>query len=98
MSQNIKTGQVIIFINLETNNMNKSTSIEKLESLFYNEANPTINSNSWVIEEKAFRRLIEAAKAMEKEQIIEAHIQGQPIYSCQSEKAEEYYYETYGSK
>jgi len=37
------------------------------------------------------------AKAMEKEQIIEAHIQGQPIYSCQSEKAEEYYNETYGS-
>jgi len=32
---------------------------------------------------------------MEKEQIIEAHINGQPIYSCQSEKAEQYYNETF---
>lgn len=37
----------------------------------------------------------EQAKEMEKEQIIKAHIDGQPIYSCQSEKAEQYYNETY---
>jgi len=41
------------------------------------------------------KRMIEQAKAMEKEQIIEAHIDGQPLYSCQSEKAEKYYNETY---
>jgi len=38
----------------------------------------------------------EQAKEMEKEQIINAHIDGQPLYSCQSEKAEQYYNETYG--
>jgi hypothetical protein len=31
----------------------------------------------------------------EKEQIINAHIEGQPLYSCQSEKAEQYYKQTY---
>jgi len=36
------------------------------------------------------------AKEMEKEQIKNAHIDGQPLYSCQSEKAEHYYNETYG--
>ena len=39
--------------------------------------------------------LVEQAKAMEKEQIVNAHIEGQPLYSCQSEKAEQYYNETY---
>jgi hypothetical protein len=62
--------------------MNNSTAIEKLESLFYNEANPTINTNSWVIEEKAFRGLIEAAKLMEKEQIIKAYATG---YVCEEQ-------------
>jgi hypothetical protein len=31
----------------------------------------------------------------EKQQIIDAHIEGQPLYSCQSEKAEKYYNQTY---
>jgi hypothetical protein len=39
--------------------------------------------------------LEEQANAMHKEQIVKAHIEGQPIYSCQSEKAEQYYNETY---
>jgi len=36
------------------------------------------------------------AKQMEKEQIQDAHIEGQPFASCQSQKAEKYYKETYG--
>ena len=83
--------------------MNNSTAIEKLESLFYNEANPTINSNSWVIEEKTFRRLIEAAKAMEKEQIMNTFADGfvEGIETQKSGKQllfpEQYYNETYKS-
>ena len=42
-----------------------------------------------------FDEIFGQAKQMEKNQIIEAHIDGQPIYSCQSEKAEKYYNETY---
>jgi hypothetical protein len=48
---------------------------------------------SWIWAEK-----IEQAKAMEKEQIMNAHIDGQPLYSCQSEKAEKYYNETFKSE
>jgi hypothetical protein len=81
---------------LKTNNMNNSTAIEKLESLFYNEANPTINSNSWVIEEKTFKRLIEAAKAMEKEQVCNAYLSGDLMEGrANLSDAQQYYNETY---
>jgi HrpA-like RNA helicase len=40
-------------------------------------------------------KILERAKEMEKEHIKNAHIDGQPLYSCQSEKAEQYYNETY---
>ena len=36
------------------------------------------------------------AKKIEKEQILQAHIAGQPFASCQSEKAEQYYKEKFG--
>jgi hypothetical protein len=39
---------------------------------------------------------LEQAEEMEKEKIINAHIDGQPLYSCQSEKAEQYYNKMYG--
>lgn len=39
--------------------------------------------------------LFEQAKAMEKEQIINAHIEGQPFATTVSAKAEQYYNETY---
>lgn len=35
---------------------------------------------------------------VEKQQILNAHMAGQPLYSCQSEKAEQYYNETYGGQ
>ena len=75
------------------------TAIEKLESLFYNEAEPTINSNSWVIHERTLKRLFLAAKVVEKEQIIQARIDGDENYSLiggkRYEYAEQYYNETY---
>ena len=38
------------------------------------------------------------AKEMEKQQIIDAHLDGQSLVSCKDEYAEQYYNETYGSK
>jgi hypothetical protein len=83
--------------------MTQSTAIEKLESLFYNEASPTINTNSWVIDEPAFRRLILNAKGLEKEQIVNAYDRG--YKACDLDEAleinktmfsgERYYEQTY---
>ena len=42
--------------------------------------------------------MCEQAKAMEREQIINAHIEGQPFATCVSAKAENYYNETYKNK
>jgi hypothetical protein len=84
-------------------NMTQSTAIEKLESLFYNEASPTINTNSWVIDEPTFRRLILNAKGLEKEQIVDAYDKG--YKACDLDEAleinktmfsgERYYEQTY---
>ena len=41
--------------------------------------------------------LFQQAKAMEKEQIIEAHLDGQSLVSCKDEYAEQYYNKTYGN-
>jgi hypothetical protein len=88
---------------IKINNMKHITAIDKLESIFFHEAIPTINSSCRVIEEKAFRKLIQAAKAMEKEQIINAHLQGwsdaydylQDNGNKPAKQAEQYYNETY---
>ena len=37
----------------------------------------------------------EQAKELEKQQIIEAHLDGQSLVSCKDEYAEQYYTETY---
>jgi len=42
--------------------------------------------------------LVEQAKEMEKEQIINAHIEGQPFATTLSAKAEQHYNETYGKQ
>jgi hypothetical protein len=42
--------------------------------------------------------LLEQAKQMEKEQIIEAHLDGQSLVSCKDEYAEQYYNQTYKNK
>ena len=72
--------------------MKHITAIEKLESIFFNEASPTINSHSWVIGEATFRRLIENAKQLERQQIIDAYCDGNPQFK---DCGEEYYDEAY---
>lgn len=82
--------------------MKHITAVEKLESMFYHRARPTINSNCWVITEQDFRSLILSAKAMEKEQmrlIYEGLLQNVGTIIKQSDLPtfEQYYNETYGS-
>lgn len=79
------------------------TAIEKLEALFYNEADPTINSSSWVIHEKALKKIILATKEIEKDQLIKAYNDG--YKACDLDEAleinktmfngEEYYIDNY---
>jgi hypothetical protein len=73
------------------------TAIEKLEALFYNEADPTINSSSWVIHERTLKKLILAAKEIEKEQIMNAFDMGKTTIKF-VEEAEQYYNQTYNQK
>jgi hypothetical protein len=83
--------------------MKNLTAVEKLESMFYHRARPTINSNCWVITEQDLRSLILSAKAIQKEQIIDAHLQGwsdaydylQDNGNKPARQAEQYYNETY---
>ncbi len=96
-------GYQFILLRHNTRAMTQSTAIEKLESLFYNEASPTINTNSWVIDEPAFRKLILNAKGLEKEQIVNAYDRG--YKACDLDEAleinktmlsgERYYEQTY---
>ena len=96
-------GYQFILLRHNTRAMIQSTAIEKLESLFYNEASPTINTNSWVIDEPTFRRLILNAKGLEKEQIVNAYDRG--YKACDLDEAleinktmfsgERYYEQTY---
>jgi hypothetical protein len=65
----------------------KQTAVEWFED--------TIQSDMSFIEIMA---LIRQTKALEKQQIIEAHIEGQPFHSVSSHKAEQYYKETYEAK
>jgi hypothetical protein len=67
------------------------TVIQQLESLFYNEAEPTINTNSWVISKEAFEKLILIAKEKEKEHILNSFKSG---WNWNFD-AEKYYNETY---
>ena len=68
--------------------MKKQTAVEWLFEQFE-------NGDMYNIEDA--QRIKHQALAMEKEQIVTAHIEGQPLYSCHSEKAKQYYNETYNN-
>ena len=44
------------------------------------------------------KSLVYQAKEMEKQQIIDAHLDGQSLVSCKDEYAEQYYQETFKNK
>jgi hypothetical protein len=51
-----------------------------------------------VITTSEFNELLEQAKEMERQQIIDAHLDGQSLVSCKDEYAEQYYTETFKSE
>jgi hypothetical protein len=65
------------------------TSIEWLEKEIWRRGPIGEDTPTWL------KELYQQAKQMYKQEILDAHIAGQPLYSCQSEKAETYYKETY---
>jgi hypothetical protein len=70
--------------------MNQKTAVEWLSERLIRMI-PTI-SPMYKYEIKEF---VKQAKAMEKEQIVNAHLDGQSLVSCKDEYAEQYYNETY---
>jgi hypothetical protein len=79
-------------------NNKQQTAVEYLADKIRNYKTPLNMGGVYfvLIHQDMINRFEQQAKEMEKEQIINAHIDGQPLYSCQSEKAEQYYNETYG--
>jgi hypothetical protein len=47
---------------------------------------------------RSINKCLEQAKEMEKQQIIDAHLDGQSLVSCKDEYAEQYYNETFKSE
>lgn len=79
----------------------KQSSVEWLEKEFYTYARSTgIDNDKWVIKEETLDKLFEQAKAMHKEQYIDAWMNGQNDsgYSQKElrQMAEEDYNQTYG--
>lgn len=70
--------------------------IEQLRQLAFNK-NTHLGLGDIRVSQGLLDDIHKQAKEMERQQIIDAHIEGQPFYSCQSEKAEQYYKQTYES-
>ena len=69
----------------------KQTAVEWLETILEGQKDKPFDFDEWSI---AF----EHAKEMEKEQIIDAHLDGQSLVSCKDEYAEQYYNEIFKSE
>ena len=67
--------------------MKQQTAVEWLENQLNEMGVPLLRDE---------KSLIQQAKELEKEQIKDAHIDGQSLVSCKDEYAENYYNETYG--
>ena len=69
----------------------KQTAIDWLKKELEAYGSPSHLNLDWT----TFDKLCEQAKQIEKEQIIDAHIEGQPFATTVSAKAEQHYNETY---
>jgi len=79
--------------------MSKQTAVEWLEEKYRSlliEAD--FNDTHIFVFDERRNELFRQAKQMEKEQIINAHIDGQSLVSCKDEYAEQYYNETYNNE
>jgi inorganic pyrophosphatase/exopolyphosphatase len=80
--------------------MKNKSAVEWLEKAFYSYAESTgINNNKWLIDEEDLDKLLEQAKEMEKEQIIDAHNIGRnDKHNDFDREGEQYYNETFKSE
>jgi hypothetical protein len=79
--------------------MSKQTAVEWLEEKYRSlliEAD--FNDTHIFVFDERRNELFRQAKQMEKEQIINAHIDGQSLVSCKDKYAEQYYNETYNNE
>ena len=79
--------------------MSKQTAVEWLEEKYRSlliEAD--FNDTHIFVFDERRNELFRQAKQMEKEQIMDAHIDGQSLVSCKDEYAEQYYNETYNNE
>ena len=74
-------------------NNKQQTVVEWLESIFYSQSK-SVGFDKWVILESEMDRIIDKAKEMEKEQIINA-VDGFPLANRNLDGSE-YYEKTYG--
>jgi hypothetical protein len=81
------------------------TAVKFLEKVFFTYAEPYAGfseKEKWVISESDFMELIEQAKEMEKQQIINAHFAAQiediRFWNEAKEEANDYYNETFKSE
>jgi hypothetical protein len=82
---------MLYLVIIKNNNMNKETAVEWLINEL--KLNDTIEKENLIIA----RQIIEQAKAMEKDQIIDARQDGvDVVFKGYSISNEEYYNETYG--
>jgi hypothetical protein len=74
--------------------MKKQTAVSWLEKRAdEREKNNPNESSYWHLRE--LQKDFEQAKEMEKQQIIDAHLDGQSLVSCKNEYAEQYYKDTF---
>jgi hypothetical protein len=77
----------------------KQTAVEGLEKAFYSYAESTgINSNKWLIDEEDLDKLIQQAKEMHKQEIINTWYNGylnQSPMIDEENSGEQFYKETY---
>ena len=69
----------------------KQTTVEWLKKELEDYGSNSHLSLDW----NTFDELCEQSKEMEKQQVIDAHLDGQSLVSCKDEYAEQYYNETY---
>ncbi len=69
--------------------------MQEFEILFYKKAQPTINTNSWVVHKDEFEKLILAAKEKERNQIRSAYKDCHDLGHIYGLDTEQYYNQTY---
>ena len=88
--------EVVVWYKFKNKQDMKQTAVECLEDELNQIKSSSTDMNSTVkFLEIEFKELFEQVKEMEKQQIIDAHLDGQSFLSLKNEHAEQYYNETF---